>query len=319
MAASDPHPAIQAVLAELQEQGVPEMSTLSVAGARELLTELFAPPDEPESVGAVRNFTIDGPAGGIPVRIYTPEGEGPFPVFVYLHGGGWVLGNLETHDPTCRALTNATDHVVVSVDYRRAPEHPFPAAPEDCYAAVQWVAENPNAVHGDPSRLVVGGDSAGGNLAAAVAQVARDHDGPDIAYQVLIYPATNHAFDTASYEENAEGYFLTRSDMEWFWDHYLAHEFSGQNPYASPLQARSLDELPPATVLTCGFDPLRDEGAAYATRLDDAGVSVTHRHYEEMIHGFASMLVEPDLDHAREAIADIGRDLQDTVGTEPSA
>ena len=315
MAASDPHPDVQAVLAELEAQGVPEMNTLSVTGARQVLEELFAPLDEPEAVGAVRNYTVDGPAGGVPVRIYTSEGEGPFPVLVYFHGGGWALGNLDTHDPTCRALTNATDHVVVSVDYRRAPEHPFPAPLEDCYAATRWAVENPGAVHGDPDRVVVGGDSAGGTLAAAVAQVARDRGGPDIAYQVLIYPATDHALDTASYEENAEGYFLTRADMEWFWDHYLAHEFSGQNPYASPLRARALDGLPPATVLTCGFDPLRDEGVAYATRLEDAGVPVTHRQYDEMIHGFASMLVEPDLDQAREAIADIGRDLREAGKT----
>jgi acetyl esterase len=174
--------------------------------------------------------------------------------------------------------------------------------------------ENPGAVHGDPDRVVVGGDSAGGNLAAAVAQVARDHGGPDLAYQVLIYPVTDHAFDTASYEENAEGYFLTRADMEWYWDHYLAHEFDGRNPYTSPLRARDLEGLPPATVLTCGFDPLRDEGAAYAARLDEAGVPVTHRQYDEMIHGFASMLVEPELDHAREAIAEIGRYLRETGG-----
>ena len=282
MAASDPHPDVQAVLAEL------------------------------EAVGAVRNYTVDGPAGGVPVRIYTTEGEGPFPVFVYFHGGGWVLGNLDTHDPTCRALTNATDHVVVSVDYRRAPEHPFLAPLEDCYAATRWAVENPGAVHGNPDRIV-GGDSAGGNLAAAVAQVARDRGGPDLAYQVLIYPATDQVLDTASYEENAEGCFLARADMEWFWDHHLAHEFSGQNAYASPLRARALDGLPPATVLTCGFDPLRDGATVYATRLEDAGVPVTHRRYDEMIHGFASMLVEPDLDQARETIADIGGDLQEAL------
>lgn len=315
MAVSDPHPDVQAVLAELEAQGVPEMNTLSVTGARQVLKELFAQSGESEAVGAVRNYDIDGPGGGVPVRIYTPEGQGPFPVLVYFHGGGWVLGDLDTHDPTCRALTNATDHVVVSVDYRRAPEHPFPAALEDCYAATRWVGENPGTVHGDPDRVVVGGDSAGGNLAAAVAQVARDRGGPDLAYQVLIYPATDHALDTPSCEENAAGYFLTRADMEWFWDHYLADGFSGQNPYASPLRARSLDGLPPATVLTCGFDPLRDEGAAYAERLDDAGVPVTHRQYDGMIHGFASMLVEPDLDQAREALAGIGRDLQETGRT----
>jgi len=313
MATGEPHPDIQAVLEELDDQGIPEMNTLSVAGARALLEELFAPPDEPEEVGAVRNFRIDGPAGGIPIRIYTPEGSGPFPVFVFFHGGGWVVGSLDTHDATCRALTNATDCVVVSVDYRLAPEHPFPAAVEDCYAATQWVAKNPGVVHGDPDRVAVGGDSAGGNLAAAVSQVSRDTGGPDIAHQVLMYPVTNHSFDTPSYEENAEGYFLTRADMEWFWDHYLATGLDGANPYASPLRARDLRGLPPATVLTCEFDPLRDEGRAYADRLEDAGVAVIHRNYDGMIHGFASMLVEPDLDRAREAIASLGSDLEETI------
>lgn len=315
MAAAEPHQDIQAVLSELEEQGIPRLSSLSVEGARQLLEDLFAPPDEPEPVGAVRNFTVDGPAGGIPIRIYTPDGSAPFPVLVFFHGGGWVLGSLDTHDATCRAVTNAAECVVVSVDYRLAPEHPFPAAVEDCYDVTKWVVENPEAVHGDPDRIAIGGDSAGGNLAAAVAQVARDHDGPALAHQVLIYPATDHSFDTASYDENAEGYFLTKADMEWFWDHYLESALNGQNPYASPLQARDLSGLPSATVLTCGFDPLRDEGATYADRLEKAGVRVTHRNYDDMIHGFASMLVEPNLDQARNAIADIGRDLQETLGT----
>jgi len=313
---SEPHPVIQAVLAEFDDQGIPEINTLSVDGARTLLAELFALPDEPEPVGAVRNFTIDGPASGVPIRIYTPVGDVPFPVLVYFHGGGWVLGDLDTHDPICRALTNAADCVVVSVDYRRAPEHPFPAPLRDCYAATRWVSENPGVVHGDSDQIAVGGDSAGGNLAAAVAQIARDTDGPSLAYQLLLYPATNHAFDTASYDENAEGYFITKADMEWFWDHYLPHEFNGQNPYASPLQAREVADLPPASVVTCGFDPLRDEGLAYARRLEDAGVSVTSRTYEDMIHGFMSMLVEPDLDQARDAIAEVGVDLQTAFTTE---
>jgi len=313
MSRDEPHPNVQAVLTELEEQGIPETNMLSVDGARTLIEELFALPDEPEPVGAVREFTIDGPAGGIPVRIYTPDGTGPFPVLVYFHGGGWVVGNLDTHDPTCRALTNATDCVVVSVDYRLAPEHQFPAAVEDCYAATRWVSDNPGVVHGDPDRIAVGGDSAGGNLAAAVTQAARDFDGPELAYQTLLYPVTNHVFDTASYEENAEGYFLTKADMAWFWDHYLGDEFSGQNPYASPLKARDLAGLPPATVVTCGFDPLRDEGLAYVDRLRDAGVDVTSRTYDDMIHGFMSMLVEPDLDQARDAIAEVGSDLQEAL------
>jgi len=309
MTHGEPHPAVRDLLAELDAAGVPESNALSVEGARTLQDDLFALPEDPESVGAVRDYAIAGPAGGIPVRIYEPEGSGPFPVLVFFHGGGWVLGGLDTHDPTCRALTNASDCVVVSVDYRRAPEHPFPAPVEDCYAALRWVSENTDVVHGDADRIAVGGDSAGGNLAAAVAQLARDRDGPAIAYQALLYPVADHAFDTDSYAENAEGYFLTKADMEWFWDHYLPNDIAGRNPYASPLRARDLTGLPPATVVTCGFDPLRDEGVAYADRLADAGVEVTHRHYDEMIHGFASMLVDPDMDRARDAVDAVGSDL----------
>lgn len=310
--AAEPHPDIQAILADFESRGLPPINSLSVDGARQLLEDVFDPPETPEPVGSVREFTIDGPAGDLPVRIYTPDGQTPFPVLVYFHGGGWALGSLETHDATCRALTNAAECVVVSVDYRLAPEHPFPAGVEDCYAAVRWVAEHPGAVHGAPDQIAVGGDSAGGNLAAAVAQVARDFDGPDLTHQVLMYPVTDYSFDTTSYEENAEGYFLTRAYMEYFWDHYLQSDLDGQNPYASPLRARDLEGLPPATVLTAGFDPLCDDGIAYADRLESAGVSVAHRNYDDMIHGFASML---NLDVARQAVENVGRDLQGSFET----
>lgn len=310
MRAPSPHPEIQALLAERKERGIPPVHALSVDGARQQLEALHEPPDEPEPVGRVRNCRISGPTDDIPIRIYTPDRDGPFPVLVFFHGGGWVIGSLDTHDATCRALTNAADCVVVSVGYRRAPEHPFPAAVEDCYAATRWVSRNLDVVQGRSDSLAVGGDSAGGTLAGAVTQAVREYGGPDLAHQLLVYPPTNHSFDTESYTKNAEGYALSRADMEWFWDHYLDSRLDGQHPYASPLQARSLAGLPSATIVTCGFDPLRDEGIAYADRLADSGVSVTHRNYERMVHGFLSLLVDPELDAARAAIADIADDLK---------
>lgn len=310
MMATTPHPDVQAIFDQRAKLGVPRFSSLSVDEARQFLEDLWATPGEPEPVAAGRDFTIEGPAGDLPVRVYTPDGSGPFPVLVYFFGGGWVLGSIDVDDGICRALTNATGCVVVSVGYRRAPEHPFPAAVEDCYTATEWVVEHPEVVHGDPDRVAVGGESAGGNLAAVVAQVARDNDGPDLAHQVLIYPPTDHSMDTASYEQNPDWLVFTKEDGEWVWSHYLESDLDARNPYASPLQARDLSGLPPATVLTCGFDVLHDEGVAYADRLSEAGVSVTHRDYDDLNHGFIGMLDEPELQQARDAIDDIGRDLR---------
>ena len=309
--AAEPHPNIQELLDQLAAMGVPDFAALSVDGARSLITDLFAVDDDLlDEVGGVQDLEIPGPNGGIPVRVYRPGGGGPHPVVVYFHGGGWVVGNIETHDQGCRALCNAGDCVVVSVDYRLAPEPPFPAPVEDCYAATEWVAAHGDVLDVDTDRLVVAGDSAGGNLSAAVVLLARERGGPDVAHQYLVYPVTNHAFDTDSYVENSEGYFLTRASMEWFWDHYLETDIDGMNPLASPLRARDLSDLPPATVVTCGFDPLRDEGIAYAGRLEDAGVDVIHHHHEEMIHGFFGMLAEPDLPQARGAVATAGETIQ---------
>jgi acetyl esterase len=243
----------------------------------------------PEAVQKVENRTIPIEGAEIAVRIYTPEGEGPFPVLVYYHGGGWVIGNLETVDVPCRMLANRAGCIVVSVDYRLAPEHKFPTAAEDAYAAVQWVAEHAVEIGADPGRIAVGGDSAGGNLAAVVSLMAREQGGPSLAYQMLFYPVTNHSYDTDSYRENAEGYFLTKNTMIWFWNHYLRDEMDGQHPYASPLLAEDLSGLPPALVITAGFDPLRDEGEAYAERLKAAGVPVEATRYDGMIHGFIWM------------------------------
>lgn len=286
-------PEVQALLDMMAAIGTPALNTLSPEDARKVM-ELFAELSGliPEPVARVEDRLIPSPTGQIPVRVYIPQGSGPFPVLVFFHGGGWVLNSIETYDEFCRALTNAASCIVVSVGYCLAPEHKFPAAAKDCYAATKWVAQNANAIGGDPTRVAVGGDSAGGNLAAVVALIARDRGYPPLVYQMLIYPVTNFAFDTPSYRENAEGYFLTRDDMVWFWNLYLQIEADGHNPYASPLQAEDLRGLPPALVITAEFDPLRDEGEAYAARLRGAGVSAVCTRYSGMIHGFLSMPCE---------------------------
>jgi acetyl esterase len=259
-------------------------------------------------VAVVKDLEVPGPAGPIPVRVYRPSERADLPVLVYLHGGGWAICSLETHDVTCRQLANGADCVVVSVDYRLAPEHRFPAAPEDCYAALHWTARNAASLGGDPRRLAIGGDSAGGNLTAAVSLMARDRKGPRLCHQLLIYPVTDHAFDTDSYRENADAPILTREIMRGFWGHYLAREEDGRHPYASPLRAEDVSGLPPAHLITAEYDPLRDEGEAYARRLAETGVPVVQRRYEGMIHGFFGF--GDFIDLAREAVDDVTRELR---------
>ncbi len=267
---------------------------LSVRQARRQFADQgkFMPPGEP--VAKVEDVNIPGPVDDIPARIYTPEGAGPFPACLYFHGGGWVVGDLESQDADCRTLANGAACVVVSVNYRHAPEHTFPAAVEDAYRATEWVTANAARLNTDAARLAVSGMSAGGNLAAVVALMARDRGGLEIKYQVLIVPVTNYAFDTKSYEENGEGYVLTRQGMQWFWAHYLATPADGANPYASPLRAPDLHGLPPALVITAEHDPLRDEGRAYADRLREAGVEVSYRCYKGMLHMFHGPAALPD-------------------------
>jgi len=311
-AADEPHPEIAGLVDMMGATPVPELSSLSPEGARQFSKEMFPEAEEPEPVGDVMELSISD--GGIPVRVYVPESEGPYPTLVYYHGGGWVIGDLDSHDETCRVLASGADCMVVSVDYRLSPEHEFPTPLEDCYTAFEWVFENADSMQVDTDNVFVGGDSAGGNLAAAVALFARDNGGPETARQVLVYPVTDHSFDTPSYEENGDGGLLSRDDMEWFWDQYLRDEMDGKNPYASPLKAQSLEGLPPATVVTCGLDPLRDEGAAYARRLEEAGVPVTHHNYEDCIHGIAQFLADPmDLSRSRELLADVTADIRSTV------
>jgi acetyl esterase len=246
--------------------------------------------------------------GAITLRIYTPEARAPLPGLVYLHGGCWAMCGLETHDALCRRLANGAGCMVVSVDYRLAPEHPYPAPAEDAYAATRWVADHAAELGVDSARLAVAGDSAGGNLAAVVALMARDRGGPDLCHQLLIYPITDCSFETDSYRENAEGPLLTRDMMEVAWEWYLGDTGRGHEAYASPLRAENLAGLPPGFVLTAEFDPLRDEGEAYAARLRAAGVSVAQKRYDGMIHGFMAM--EEELPAATEAVDDAVAELR---------
>lgn len=307
--ADEPHPEVQAVLAAAEANGLPPTHGLSVESARDNI-EAFFGEETPEPVADVRDLSFPGPEGSVPVRVYEPDAEGPLPILVFFHGGGWVIGNRDCYDNVCTKLANRASCLVVSVEYRLAPEHPFPAAPKDCYAATEWVAEYAESLGGDPTRLAVGGDSAGGNLAAAVSLMARDRGGPDIDHQALVYPAVSATLldDFDSYEENAEGYFLERESMTWFYERYIADPTQARNAYAFPLHARDLDGLPPATIVTAGFDPLRDEGFAYETRLDSAGVDVDHHHYEDMIHGFVSMTDE--VSAAEDAIDEVAANLR---------
>jgi len=311
--ADQPHPQVRTVLQMLDDQPVPPTYAVAVDDAREQL-ETLARMREGEAVANVENFDIggpDGPEGSLPVRVYYPEADGPHPTLVYFHGGGYVLGSLETHDALCRALTNAAECAVVSVDYRLAPEHRFPAAVEDAYFAVEWVANHGESVDLDPTRIAVGGDSAGGNLSAAVTLVSKDRGGPDLAHQTLIYPAVDSPVtgEYDSYEENAEGYFLEREGMEWFLEQYVDDEIHLRNEYFAPILA-DLSGVPPASVVTAGFDPLRDEGQAYAAKLEAAGVEVHTHHFEDMIHGFANMV--DMVDAAGEAVDALAAELAES-------
>jgi acetyl esterase len=284
-------PQVRQLLDQMNAMGVPGLSELPVEQGRAALDAFREMSGPVEDVAAVEDRAVPGPGGDIPVRIYRPSREAPLPAVAFFHGGGWVLGSIETHDGTCRALANRSGAVVVSVDYRLAPESRFPAAVDDCMAATRWVYDNAAGLGVDGSRLAVAGDSAGGNLAAVVAQLARDGGGPPLRFQLLIYPATDARMQTASITENGEGYFLTRADMTWFYGHYGAPP---EDPRVSPLLRDDLTGLPPAMVITAQYDPLLDEGDAYAARLRDAGVAVTHLPCPGMIHGFFGMPAQID-------------------------
>lgn len=285
---------------------------LSIAEQRRL-AELSAIADagEPEQVEASENRLIPGPGGALPIRIYTPYNavQKVLPALVYFHSGGWVMGSIAGHDPICRKLANRAGCMVVSVGYRLAPEHPFPAAPEDCYAATSWVVEHADEIHINPTRIAIGGDSAGGNLAAAVALMARDRQGPLLRQQIIIYGETDY-YDpgTTSYQTYAEGYGLTRAEMITFWDQYLARPEDCTHPYAAPLRANDLSGLPPALIITAEYDPVRDEAELYAARLQEAGVSTQISRYPGMIHSFFRMFTIFEQSH--QALEEVSRTLR---------
>jgi acetyl esterase len=265
-------------------------------------------------VAKVEDRRLPGPGGAIRVRIITPleAGPGPLPVVLYFHGGGWVLGNIESHESICRAIANAAGTIVATVDYRLAPEHRFPAAALDAYAAASWAAEHAGEFGGDSDRIAVAGDSAGGNLAAVTCLLARDRKGPRIAFQALVYPITDYNLHNASYCQFAEGFFLTRSEMAWYWEHYAPKRDDRDHPHAAPCRVDDLSGLPPALVVTAEFDVLRDEGETYARRLAAAGVSVRTSRYDGMIHGFVRRY--PFFHRGKAAIAEIGREIKGALG-----
>lgn len=324
---------VQEILDQFDRFGAPPITKLSPANARNTPTlknaveELVAhkllnrmmtlAKPMPEPVGKIDHILIPSSEGDILARIYTPSGDGPYPVLVYFHGGGWVIANLDAYEPSCRALCNAANCIVVSVAYRQAPEHKFPAAMNDAYAATQWVIANATRLNGDLTHVAVGGESAGGNLATVVCLRARDEGLALPIFQLLIYPVTSHAFNTPSYRENANGKPLSADMMPWFWNHYLHNDAEGLQPYASPLRATNLTGLPPALIITAEYDVLRDEGEAYAEKLRSFDVPVTLTRYEGMVHeffGLAGMV-----DKANEALAQAAHELKQVFyATQPT-
>jgi acetyl esterase len=309
------HPQARDLLDQLEARQRPAVHEVPLTLGREIMDGWRALQGEPDPVAGVIDTFVSGAAGRLPVRVYRPQQAlSRAPLIVYFHGGGWVTGGLELVDRPLRKLANATGAVIANVGYRLAPETKFPGAAEDCYAAVADLHARADEWGVDGDHLVVSGDSAGGNLAAAVCLMSRDRGGPPIAAQLLLYPVLAPAADSAfsSYEENAEGYLLTRDTMLFFWDHYLSDAQDAINPYAAPLRAENLSGLPPALVITAEYDPLRDEGEAYARRLQEAGVEVNAIRYDGYIHGFFWM---PDiLDAFQYAVDDIVRDLSKRFG-----
>ena len=305
-------PQAESVLKMMASSGAPAIESLSPPQAREMMTQFFRPPPgSEEPVGKVENRNIPGPAGQIPVRVYTPKGNPPFPILVFFHGGGFVLGDLDSHDMTCRSLTNQAGCVTVAVDYRLAPEHKFPAAVDDCYAATVWISEHAAEVGGDAKRLAVGGDSAGGNLSAVVSMLARDRGKPAIRFQLLVYPGCDATCSMESHRVNTE-YFLTPALIKYFYGHYLRNEEDRKDPRMSIVLAKDFSRLPPALVITAEYDPLRDEGEALAEKLKSGGTPVKLTRYPGQIHGFFTMA--NFLDAGKKAVSEAAQALRAGFG-----
>jgi acetyl esterase len=302
-------PQVSTLLQTMNDPGAPPIHALSLETVRHLVDSVGTMSGEVVPLADIRDLTIPGPTGVLPIRVYTPPGLNPLPVLLFIHGGGWATGSIEGYDRLCRHLAAQSGSLVVSVGYRLAPEHPFPAGLDDCYTAAVWLAKNAASINGDATRLAIGGDSAGGNLSTVVTLLAKERSGPQIRYQVLLQPMTDYYEPgTPSLQEYAEGYFLTREALIRFWQHYLPDTSKALTPYAAPLRAKSLAGLPPALIITAEYDPLRDEGERYASRLQEAGVLVTLKRFDGMIHPF--MLMAGSLAQGKAAISFVAEQLR---------
>ncbi|MBV8305437.1 MAG: alpha/beta hydrolase [Acidimicrobiia bacterium] len=302
-------PDVEILLSSMEQngEGAGSIADVGVEQARQFI-EVFGTIGGTVEVARVEDHTVPGPGGDIPVRLYSPSADAVLPVVVYLHGGGWCIGNIASHDGICRKLAAQSGLTVVSVDYRLAPEHRFPCAPEDCYAAVQWVPDQAGDLRVDASRMALAGDSAGGNLTAVTALLARDRGGPAISFQLMMYPVIDATMSFPSFKENAEGKLLSARDMAFFYEQYVGDDVDLKDPMLSPLYAPSLRGLPPALVITAEYDPLRDEGEAYADALQQAGVEARSSRYDGMVHGFFGLeavipAAAPAMEEAAAALA----------------
>ena len=310
-------PQMASILAALQSLKPKPIQSLSAEEARDQPTIADAVTNvlggqgqstAPQPVGKTENRSIPGPDGPIPIRIYTPHGIGPFPIVVYYHGGGWVIATIDTYDASARALSNAANAIVVSVEYRKAPEHRFPAAHKDAYAAYDWVRKHGRAINGDPSMVAVAGEGAGGNLAGAVSMIARQRNQALPVHQILIYPVTGYDMDTPSYRKHAQAQPLNKAMMAWFFEKYLDSPADANNPMVALIKAQDLKGLPPATIITAGIDPLQSDGKDYAARLREAGVPVIYQNFEGVTHDFFGTGVV--VQKANYAVDLVGRELK---------